>query len=93
MKLVQQVGPLRAQFEDIVQNALDRRVFADVTSPGTPDTEFSIEHGLRVIPVGFLVITQDKAAVTYKSDGTAWDTEKIYLKTNVATVLARIMVF
>lgn len=92
MKLVQLVGNLQPQFQEIVNKALDRSVYFDVTSHATPDTEFSFEHGLRYVPNGFLVIAQDKAAVTYRG-ATAWDTEKIYLKTNVATTALRIMVF
>jgi hypothetical protein len=92
VKLVQQTGALEPQFREIINNALDRRAFAEVTSHGTPDTEYSVTHGLGVIPVGFLVISQDKAGVSYKST-TAWDTEKIYLKTSVATVALRILIF
>lgn len=92
MKLVQQVGVLEQQFKEIIGGALDKREFVEVTTPGTPDTEFSIEHGLGFIPVGFLVVGQDKAATTYKGV-TAWDSEKIYLKTNVATVALRVMIF
>lgn len=92
MKLVQSVGHLQPQFQEIVNKALDRSVYFDVTSHATPDTEFSFEHGLRYIPNGFLVIAQDKAGSVYKG-ATAWDTEKIYLKANVATMALRVMVF
>ena len=91
MKLVQQTGVLEPQFQEIVKNALDRRVFADVTTPGA-DVEFSVEHGLGFIPLGYLVISQDKAAATYNGT-TAWDTQNIYLKTSTSTVALRIMVF
>jgi len=91
MKLVQQVGMLEQQFQEIIQGAIDRRSFADVTTAGA-DVEFTIPHGLSFIPVGFLVIGQDKAAVTYKST-TAWNAENIYLKTNVSTVVLRVLIF
>lgn len=91
MRLVQQTGPLEPQFREIVNNAIDKRVFADVTTPGA-DVEYSIEHGMGIIPLGYIVISQDKAAATYKST-TAWDTGSIYLKTNVATVQVRVLVF
>ena len=79
------------QWQEVLDRALDKRQFADVTTAGA-DVEFSIEHGLRTVPLGFIVIGQDKAAVTYKG-ATAWDNEKIYLKTNVSTVALRVMVF
>lgn len=91
MRLVQQTGPLEPQFREIVSNAIDKRVFADVTTPGA-DVEFAIEHGLGFIPLGYLVISQDKAAATYKST-TPWDTANVYLKTNVSTVALRVLVF
>lgn len=89
---VQDFGPYEKQFRNIVDSALDKSSYVDVTSHATPDTEFSFEHGLRYIPNGFLVIAQDKAAVTYKG-ATVWNTEKIYLKTNVASTALRISVF
>jgi len=92
MKRFIDAGPLNGQWDEIVQNALDRRQYADVTTPATPDQEYSIEHGFGTVALGFIVIGQDKAAVTYKG-ATAWDTNKVYLKTNTATVLVRVMVF
>lgn len=80
------------QFQEIIAKAIDKQRFAEVTSHATPDTEYSIEHSLRTIPLGFIVIKQDKAAVTYQG-ATAWDTEKIYLKTNVASVAIRVLIF
>ncbi len=91
MRLVQQTGVLEPQFREIVNNAIDKQVFADVTTAGA-DVEFSIEHGMGIIPLGYLVISQDKAAVTYKST-TAWDTGHIFLKSNVSTVALRVLVF
>ena len=68
------MGRLEPQFQEIVHNAIDRRAFKDVTTPGA-DVEFEIEHGLGFIPLGFLVTNQDKPAGVYTS-GTAWTTEK-----------------
>ena len=79
------------QFQEILNNAIDKRRFAEVTTAGA-DVEFSIEHGLGTAPLGYLVISQDKAASTYKG-ATAWDTEKIYLKTSTATVALRVLIF
>jgi len=92
MKRYGDAGPLNQQLDEIVNNALDRRQFSDVTTPATPDQEYSIEHGFGTVALGFIVIGQDKAAVTYKG-ATAWDSEKVYLKTNTATVAQRVMVF
>ena len=91
MRLVQHTAALEPQFREIIQNALDRRSFVDVVTPGA-DVEFSVEHGLGTVPLGYLVIGQNKAALTYNST-TAWDIANIYLKTSVATVALRLMVF
>ena len=91
MRIIQDVGPYERQFREIVPNAIDRRQFADVVTPGA-DVEFSIEHGLGFIPLGYLIVSQDKPGVTYNST-TAWDTNNIYLKNNVSTVALRVMVF
>ncbi len=91
MILVQQTGDLEPQFREIVNNAIDKRVFVDVFSSGA-DVEFPIEHGLGVIPLGYLVIGQDKAASIYKST-TAWNEAYIYLKSSVNAVALRVLVF
>jgi len=85
-------GALNQQWDEVVNNALDKRQFTDVTTPATPDLEYSIEHGFGTVALGFIIIAQNKAAVTYKGT-TAWDDNKIYLKTDTATVVIRIMVF
>lgn len=92
MKRYIDAGASNGQWDEVVNNALDKRQFTEVTTPATPDTEFSIEHGFGTPAIGFIVISQDKAATTYSS-GTAWDDNKIYLKNNTATVTMRIMVF
>lgn len=91
MKIVQPVGRLEPQFQEIVQNAVDRRQFAEVVTPGA-DVEFTIPHRLGIVPLGFLPILQDKAASFYLS-ATPRTVESIFLKCNVATVTARILVF
>lgn len=92
MKRYIDAGASNGQWDEVCDNALDKRQFIDVTTPATPDQEYSIEHGFGTPAVGFIVINQNKAAVTY-SGTTVWDDNKVYLKTNVATVIARIMVF
>jgi len=92
MKKVQPLLGLEKQFQEILPNALDKRDRATVTTPGTPDTEFAVPHGLGVIPSGFLVIDKDKAGDTYRG-ATTWSTEQIYLKTDVATVTLTLLVF
>lgn len=62
------------------------------TTPATPDEEFSFNHALKRTPIGYWVISIDKAAIVYNG-ATAWDSEYIYLKCNVATTAIRVIVF
>lgn len=75
------------RFED---NA-DARM-TEFTSSGTPNAENTIPHLLGKVPTGYLVYRKDKAAHLY--DGTtAWTNANIYLKSDVATVAFKMIVF
>ena len=92
MNRVQSGGEYEPQFNEILSKALDKTMFASVTAPGTPDTEFQIEHGLNFEPIGFLVISKDRACDVYLS-ATAATKDIIYLKSTVASAAIRVMVF
>lgn len=91
MKFVQEPQDLQPQIREIVNKALDKTEFVEVISDNA-DVEFSVEHGLGTIPIGWLVIAQDKAASLYTGN-TPWDTGHMYLKANVSTVSLRILIF
>jgi len=57
-------------------------------SNATPDTEDTIAHTVGSVPLGYLVVTQDKAGSIYgtASLGTAWTSSAIYVKCSVASV-------
>lgn len=59
------------------------------TSNGVADTEDTIAHTLGSVPIGYLIMKQDKAGSVYEG-GTAWTSTNLYLKqtgTSVATTL------
>jgi hypothetical protein len=58
------------------------------TTSATPDAENTVAHEMGSIPVGFLVIHQDKAGSLYQgpTTGTNWDATNAYLKCEVASV-------
>lgn len=92
MNRVQSLGPYEAQFNEILSKALDKSVFATLTTHAVADTEFSVEHGLGFAPRGYIVIKADKAADVY--DGTTANTDALlYLRCNVASAAIRLMVF
>jgi len=91
MNIVQQTGVLEPQFQEIVSKGIDKTAFVDSSSQSA-DAEFSIEHGLGTIPIGYIVISQNAAGSVYTSDGTPWDTSRIYLKTSAAMAI-RVLIF
>jgi hypothetical protein len=64
--------------------------FQVVTTAGA-DTEFAIAHGTGAVPIGYIVLKQDKAGSFYES-GTTWTDTNIYLKCSTATVTATLFV-
>lgn len=55
------------------------------TSNATPDTEDTLTHNINAVPVGYLVVKQNKAGSLY-AGSSAWTTTKMYLKCSVASV-------
>lgn len=62
--------------------------FLSYTSNAIPDTEDTINHDLAVIPVGYLVLYQDIAGISYQgpTTGTNWTNTQIFLKCDTASV-------
>lgn len=65
---------------------------ASYVSNATPDTEDTIAHTLRRVPIGIWVIKQNKAGSFYAGP-TSWTDTNIYLKCNVASVDATVVIF
>ena len=62
------------------------------TSNGVANTEDTIPHKLGRVPVGYVVVKQDKAGIVYDG-GTDFTTTNIYLKSSVASVAWILMVY
>ena len=62
--------------------------FQTFTSDAVADTEFSFTHTLGSIPIGYIVLAQDKAGTLYQlpTTGTDWNATTVYLKCDVASV-------
>ena len=58
---------------------------------GGANVAFTVEHTLKRVPSGFLVVNIDKAGIIYDA-GTAWTVDKIYLKCSVANCAAKIVI-
>lgn len=60
----------------------------EFTSDAMANTEFSVTHTIGSIPLGYIIVAQDKAGSLYQMDdtGTAWTSTTIYLKCSVASV-------
>ena len=92
MKRVIDAGASNPQWDEVINKAIDKTQFAELTTPATPDTEIEIEHGFGVVPVGYILIGSNRSAVIYNST-TPWTTENIYLKCNVPSAAIRILIF
>lgn len=73
------------RFEDNV----DCRIVT-YTSNATPDTEDSVPHDLRKVPVGYIVIGKDLAGDVY--DSAAHSATDLKLKCSVASVTITLIV-
>lgn len=82
----------RVRFGDGVDGARGENIsgeFQVFTSDGVADAENTIAHTLGAVPIGYIVLNQDKAGSLYDS-GTAWTATNIYLKSDVASVTFKV---
>ena len=56
------------------------------------DTEEIISHYLSRNPIGYIVVNINKDATIYDS-GTAWTSDKIYLKSSADATVASLIIF
>lgn len=66
--------------------------WAFIADTGVANTEFSVNHNLGRIPVGFHVASKNKASDFYES-GTPWTNKQIFLKAVAANVAVRFIIF
>ena len=68
--------------------------WANVTAPGTPNTEFAIPHNLNRIPTHYPIVIADRNATLYQlpDTGTVWTTTNIYVKCSVASAKLRVFI-
>ena len=59
--------------------------FQVFTTSGTPDAENTVTHTVGSVPIGYIVLKQDKAGSLYLGSS-AWTSTDVYLKCDVATV-------
>ena len=72
---------------------LDAQYIDVTTTPGVADTEFVVVHGLRRVPIGYIVVRKDRACEVYDSSIGSWTDSVMYLKCNVATATIKLIVF
>ena len=73
---------------------IEDNVSAEVVTvtTGGADTEATVAHSLKRVPIGYHVMSRDKAAIIYDS-GTAWTDASIYIKCNVASTTVKILIY
>jgi len=67
-------------------------VLVTLTSSATPDDSNTVNHTLGKIPNGYIVYYQNKAGSLYDG-GTTWTNTAIYVKSNIASVTFKIIIF
>jgi hypothetical protein len=60
---------------------------------GTAGTDDVITHNLGRIPIGYIVLRRFTAAVIVYDSPTAWTTTKLFLRSTVAGVTVKLLVF
>lgn len=60
--------------------------WVDISTPSSPDTEFTVNHNLQYIPTGILIFAVDKAAIIYVSRKPSWTITQAFFKANLASV-------
>lgn len=65
---------------------------ATATTPAVANTEFSVNHGLGRVPVGFHVVNKDGSTDVYKGT-TAWTSSKIFLKSTGINIHITLFIF
>lgn len=66
--------------------------YINVTTPGA-NVEFPVKHLLARIPVGYEVVSRDKAGIIYSSREQSWTTSTMFLKCSTATTTIRLRVY
>jgi hypothetical protein len=66
--------------------------FQIVADTGNADTEFTVAHTLGYVPTCYIVFSNNKAGVVYKS-ATAWTSTNTYFKCSVANCAITLFIF
>ncbi len=68
------------------------KVMAAVVTPGTVDTEFTVEHDLGRIPMAY-IWNVDKTCTVYDSRRANWTTQQLFLKCSAVSATLYLIVF
>ena len=81
----------RIGFGDGTESENIEGTWISVMTPGTPNTDFTVTHGLDRLPVGYLVMS--KAAAVDVFDGSVASTvSQITLKATVASIAIKLFI-
>lgn len=67
-------------------------VWANVTAPATPNTNFTVTHNLGRVPIGYLVVSKDRACDVFTGTIVATKSQ-ITLQAGVASAVLRLFIF
>ena len=86
-----------SQIKDILNNGIHFNdnfdaAITTLTTNATPGVETAIAHGLKRVPLGYLVLEQTSAGHIYRGPS-GKDATNYYVASDVASVTIRIMIF
>lgn len=67
-------------------------VYITSVTTALANAELEVDHNLKRIPNGYIVVSVDKAACIYDGSS-AWTATHIYIKSNAATTAVKLLIF
>lgn len=94
-EMIDVVDGVNSTFLDVKKTldtlGISKGVVVILTDCGPANTEFAVNHGLGVIPDGYIKVRSDKDCGIFDGDS-AWDSNNIYLKCSAANAHLEILV-
>lgn len=72
---------------------LDGQFIDVVTAPAVAGTEFLVIHGLKRVPVGYILVRSNVGCAVYDSSVASWTDSIMYLKCSMGSATLKLLVF
>jgi hypothetical protein len=101
VRLGQTVVSVEQSVRDILKALASRLTFIDnflskvmgpIVTPGTANTEFTVQHNMGRVPIGY-IWNVDQACTVYDSRRANWTDQQLFLKCSVVSANLYLVVF